>query len=157
MHNYSRFSQIIHPIDAPVTRRKDRLQIETPGSKPNAFGKLSQISGRDYMQTRDVDGGGPRTIKYQKGYKKPNLNLNTRDIVGASSQAWISAKNVNPLDPQYEMSTKSGRRMIVGQVDGSKPKQLVPNRVARDTRRFLRTDDIPGAQPNSRMQDIIRR
>ena len=54
--------------------------------------------------------------------KKPNLNLNTRDIDGAHSKGWTSTKNVNPLDPDYLMSTKSGRQMVVGRVDGSKPR-----------------------------------
>ena len=66
MHAYDRFAQIIHPVDAPVTRRKDRLQVEVPGSRPNPNGKLAQITGRDYMQTRDVDGGGPQTIQYER-------------------------------------------------------------------------------------------
>ena len=57
-----------------------------------------------------------------RDYSPPNLNLNTRDIDGAHSKGWTSTKNVNPLDPDYLLSTKSGRQMVVGRVDGSKPR-----------------------------------
>ena len=36
--------------------------------------------------------------------------------------------------------------MIIGEIEGGKPKQFVKKEHRKDTKRYLRVDDIPGAQ-----------
>ena len=40
--------------------------------------------------------------------------------------------------------------MIIGDVDGGKPKQFVKKEVRKDTKRYLRVDDINGASPKEK-------
>lgn len=37
--------------------------------------------------------------------------------------------------------------MIIGDVEGGKPKQFVKREIRKDTKRYLRVDDIHGASP----------
>lgn len=62
-------------------------------------------------------------------------------------------KDTNPLDPRYVISTKSGRRQVIGEIDRNKPLGR-RKRPLKDTRRYLRTDDIEGAQPYYRRSGI---
>lgn len=43
------------------------------------------------------------------------------------------------------MKTKSNRIMIIGEVEGGKPRELVKKEVRKDTKRMMRIDDIDGA------------
>lgn len=45
------------------------------------------------------------------------------------------------------MSTKSGRKQIIGAIDSNKPRIFLKQPRNVDTRRILRTDDIDGARP----------
>ena len=56
-------------------------------------------------------------------------------------------KDYNPLDPRYIISTKSGRKQIIGTIDENKPKIFLRRPYNIDSKRILRTDDIEGAQP----------
>ena len=51
------------------------------------------------------------------------------------------------------MSTKSRRIMLIGEVEGGKPKQFIKNNIRKDTKRILRVDDIIGA--SSKETDVI--
>lgn len=75
---------------------------------------------------------------------KEHYMLQTKDITEQNRKYYI--KNYNPLDPRYVLSTKSGRRQIIGPID-NKPKVHSRRPQNVDTRRYLRTDDIEGAQP----------
>jgi hypothetical protein len=59
-------------------------------------------------------------------------------------------KDSSPLDPKYVISTKSKRLMIIGDIDGGKPKQFVKSQLRKDTKRYLRVDDIQGASPTEK-------
>ena len=75
---------------------------------------------------------------------KEHYMLQTKDITEQNKKYYI--KNYNPLDPRYILSTKSGRKQIIGAID-NKPKVHSRRPQNVDTRRYLRTDDIEGAQP----------
>jgi hypothetical protein len=45
------------------------------------------------------------------------------------------------------MSTKSGRKQMIGLIDQNKPKVHMRKPLNVDTKRKMRTDDIDGAQP----------
>jgi hypothetical protein len=54
-------------------------------------------------------------------------------------------KNTNPLDPTYIMKSVSGRRMFAfGEIEHNKPKSFVRETVNKDSRRYLKNDDIIG-------------
>jgi hypothetical protein len=48
-----------------------------------------------------------------------NIELLADDVLGKKK---LYLKNSSPLDPQYVVSTKSKRMMIIGEVEGGKPK-----------------------------------
>ena len=51
------------------------------------------------------------------------------------------------------MSTKSNRKVIYGDVENSHPRQLIKRDLNKDTKRYLRVDDISGSSPRER--DLI--
>ena len=59
---------------------------------------------------------------------------------------WLN-KQYNPLDPKYVISTKSNRKMIIGDIEANKPKKWFKRELNKDSKRYLRVDDIPGATP----------
>ena len=73
-----------------------------------------------------------------------NQNLLTDEILGRKKQY---IKNNSPLDPKYIMSTMSNRMMIIGDIEGGKPKQFVKPELRKDTKRYMRVSDIDGASP----------
>ena len=46
-------------------------------------------------------------------------------------------KNYNPLDPQYFISSRSGRQMILGEIERSKPKVHAKESINKDTKRYM--------------------
>ncbi|CAI2370298.1 unnamed protein product [Moneuplotes crassus] len=76
---------------------------------------------------------------------KNNIHFRLKmSIVRASK---VIVKDTNPLDPRYILSTKSGRKQIIGDIENSHPKKYRGRPLGVDTKRSLRTDDIIGAQP----------
>jgi len=57
------------------------------------------------------------------------------------------------MAPTYIMSTNSNRRVLYGEVEDSHPKQLIKKEVNKDTKRYMRIDDITGTSPRER--DLI--
>jgi hypothetical protein len=53
-------------------------------------------------------------------------------------------KDSDPLAPTYIMSTKSNRKVVIGYIDNNKPKTLIKRDINKDTKRYLRVDDITG-------------
>ena len=41
--------------------------------------------------------------------------------------------------------------MLIGEIDSNKPRKLVKDEVRKDTKRYIRVDDIQGAQPRDNM------
>lgn len=52
----------------------------------------------------------------------PDYKLYTKDING---DKWHSKRTVDPLSPQYEIPTKSGRKVRIGPIDKNAPKMNV--------------------------------
>jgi hypothetical protein len=48
----------------------------------------------------------------------PNYGLQSKDITEDGKKVFV--KDINPLDPRYVMSTKSGRKNIFGIIDNNK-------------------------------------
>lgn len=74
------------------------------------------------MEIQDIPGAQPVQMKYAKEPNHPDYKLYTKDI---NPDKWVSHKNVDPLNPQYQMKTKSGRMMIIGEVEDSHPKSKI--------------------------------
>jgi hypothetical protein len=55
-NGYNRFAAIINPT-GKIAKFRDCLQTkDIDGATPNAFGKLKQIKGRDYINIGDIKG-----------------------------------------------------------------------------------------------------
>ena len=76
-----------------------------------------KVRSADYMDNSDIKGSEPyRHFSHVKSYrngqysgKDKNLNLNTTDI---SPKKRFTNRVSNPLDPNYDLPSKSGRRII---------------------------------------------
>lgn len=68
-----------------------------------------------------------------------------RDSILGKKKQYI--KYSNPLDPNYIVSTKSNRKMIIGSIEANKPKNLIKLIINKDSKRYIRVDDIEGAYP----------
>lgn len=97
---------------------------------------------RDHINVNDIIDEA-RVFRPSQVINK-NDSLLTDDVLGKKK---IFIRDTSPLDPKYIMSTKSKRIMIIGDVDGGKPKQFVKNNLRKDTKRSMRVDDISGASP----------
>ena len=49
----------------------------------------------------------------------PDYKLYTKDI---NPDKWQTKRMVDPLKPEYDVSTKSGRMMRIGQIEKNTPK-----------------------------------
>ena len=71
----------------------------------------------------------------------PDFKLYDKDI---NPNKWQTKRTVNPLHPEYEVPTKSGRIMRIGHIERSTPQPQVSN-VTRRVANFV--TDIDGSQP----------
>lgn len=127
----------------------DKLDIsDIPGVKPDTYGPLKHIEGRtDYMHTDGIAGAQPSPLKQNHRKNSPDFSLEVKDI---NPDKWQSKRTVNPLLPEYEVSTKSGRMMRIGHIEKSSPQQ----QVSVATRRIANyTEDIDKSHPK-RLQAI---
>lgn len=104
---------------------------------------------RDHINVNDI-------IEEARFYKREqvinkNEDLLTDEILGKKK---LYVKDHSPLDPKYIVSTKSKRMVIIGDIEGARPKQFVKPQVRKDTKRYLRTDDIEGASPHEKRTTI---
>ena len=102
------------------------------------------FSVRDHINVNDIIEEGKGAFRYGQVHIDKNGPLLTDEVLG--KKRYLN-KNNSPLDPQYVVSTKSNRVMIIGEVDGGKPKQFVKSQLRKDTKRYMRVDDIAGASP----------
>ena len=78
------------------------------------------------MDNRDIKGAKPIGPS-RRFYNRPNLNLTTMDI-NDKSRGHIDYGH-DPMNPHYQVRTKSNRKKIIGEVEGSTPMRLVRKRV----------------------------
>lgn len=95
------------------------------------------------MQINDITGTSPEPYSKFQTYEK-NRDLLRDSILG--KKKWKIKEN-NPLDPSYVVRTVSGRKQIISTIDKNKPEQKISPVVNRDTKRYMKTNDISGASP----------
>lgn len=144
---YNRFAEIMNPKDEryKITTHDPLLTKDIEGAVPNAFGKVKNIRGRDYINISDIKG---TTSKYQidKFCNRQRFNLETKDITEDGKKVYV--KDYNLLDPKYVMYTKSRRRkLVIGDEPFNKPKRHITPTTRRHNNRI---DDIQGAKPKPR-------
>jgi len=146
LRKFDRFLAMIQPEQASIPNIKNTNNTQDiPGAKPDAFGKLKNIHGRDYNSIEDIVGAKPSFLEKPAIHRDKDYKLLTKDITEANRRHYV--KDHNPLEPKYVVSTKSGRRQIIGEIERNKPTIHIRKPFNADTRRCLRTDDIDGAQP----------
>jgi len=143
------FKDLVHPSKSPRFLKADKLNIkDIRGTQANTSPKQKLFQVRDNINVTDILEEA-RPFKPQQVINK-NEHLLTDDVLGRKK---LYVKDHSPLEPQYIMSTKSRRIMMIGEVEGGKPKQLVRNNLRKDTKRILRVDDIIGA--STKVTDVI--
>lgn len=139
------FTKLMQPVDG-ITKSKrfarDKLNIsDINGTKPDVYKKYKYMEGRHHQDVSDIVGAQPSQLKQSKPSSGPDYKLYTKDI---NPDKWQSKRIVDPLNPIYDMPSKSGRMVRIGYVDQSQPKSLI----SPDTRRFANyVSDIEGAKP----------
>jgi hypothetical protein len=87
---------------------------------------------------------GAQPTKYKQGKPQsgPDYILYSKDITNPDK--WQSKRTVNPLSPEYELPTKSGRMVRIGRIEKNQPKQ----QISPETRRMANyVNDIAGTRP----------
>ena len=143
--------QIVHPSQSPRFFRNDKLDIQDiKGTQPNVNSNVKNSQTRDAnLNVLDIS-NEHRRFKVTQITDK-NKELLTDEILGKKKVYDLSFSN--PMAPTYIMSTNSNRRVLYGEVEDSHPKQLIKREVNKDTKRYMRIDDITGTSPRER--DLI--
>lgn len=150
-----RFHQIMYPVtEQTIPRVHNNLATDDiSGASPGSTLKnLKKITGRDYMNIRDIPGVNPSPdfITYKSKHKDYKLDIS--DIVSGRSKTkpnLLQGLNKNPLEPQYLRMTESRRHVhVYGDIDGNKPKQFIAPKTRRKTNMI---DDINGAKAKVNM------
>ena len=100
------------------------------GASPSVQ-KHESYQTRDIMRINDIDGAKPsyghEIPERKEGFGKPyNYNpMNYRDVTHTQ---FISQKNTNPLMPEYKVRDDANEVVQIGQVQGSLPNCLPPQR-----------------------------
>lgn len=159
LKKFDRFLAMIQPERNNLPSVKNTNDIsDIPGAKPDAFGRLKNIQGRDCNNINDIKGARPMYMERPPPVNKEHYMMLTKDVNEEYKKRY--QKDYNPLDPRYILSTKSGRKQIIGIIDDNKPKVHTRRPANADTRRYIRTDDIEGAQPRkqgSRSKNLFNR
>lgn len=128
----------MHPSKSPRYMKANKLDIvDIPGAQSVTNPKAKIFQVRDHINVNDIIEEGKQFRPSQVINK--NESLLTDEVLGKKKQY---NKNNSPLDPKYIVSTQSKRMMIIGDIDGGKPKQFVKKELRKDTKRYLRVDDI---------------
>lgn len=83
-----------------------------------------------------------RRFKFTQVIDK-NKELLTDEVLGRKKVFDLGFSNPNA--PTYIMSTKSNRKVILGDIEDNRPRELIKKEVRKDTKRYLRGDDIEGS------------
>jgi len=107
------------------------------------YGRFKRFKGQQTNKVDDIIGESRSLTKYAT-YEK-NADLLTDEVLG-KKRAY--SKNSNPVAPSYVMPSQSGRaRMLIENGADNRPKVHVRDKVNKDSKRYLRSDDILGAAP----------
>ena len=119
LKRFDRFMQMLRPEDnsLPDVKTTNNTQ-DIPGAQPDTFGKFKNIKGRDYNNISDIVGAKPSFIEKPPLYNREHYALISKDITDKKK----IVKDSNPLDPRYILSTKSGRKQVIGDIENSHPK-----------------------------------
>ena len=117
------FTEIMQPSSSPRAMKINKLDIvDIPGAQTATNAKQKIYSIRDHINVNDIIEEGKGAFRYGQVHIDKNGPLLTDEVLGKKK---YMNKNNSPLDPQYIVSTKSNRMMIIGDVEGGKPRQFV--------------------------------
>ena len=132
-YNLPKYS--VRPYTPPKFIR-DNINIDDiQGTKPETYYK-SKL--RDTMGVADIEGAKPVP---EKQLKKPNFYDPTDILKGEERE---QKTGTNPLAPEYKWRDEDGKLLTIGQVEGSKPRELVKAASSPHTR-HLNNSDIEGS------------
>jgi len=91
------------------------------GAQSSTFKLAKKFSVRDHINVNDIveEGRGPFRYGVTKIPDK-NESILSDDVIGRKKQYFKGESS--PLDPKYIVSTKSKRMIVLGDVEGGKPK-----------------------------------
>ena len=137
-------------MPSPRTYQADKLNIkDIGGAQTSTFKLAKKFSVRDHINVNDIIEEGKGPFRYGvTSIPDKNGSILSDDVIGRKKH--YSKGENSPLDPKYLVSTKSKRMIILGEVEGGKPKQFVKPQFRKDTKRYMRVDDIQGASPKER-------
>lgn len=115
---------------------RDSINIDDiEGTKPSVYSKWQTRNSSD---VKDIFGA---TAKPRRNLNKPDL-MNPKDI--NTIEVFESKRVTNPLMPEYLCRNEDNQVIVVGEVEGSKPRRMVNLNQAPHSR-HLSTGDIEGA------------
>jgi hypothetical protein len=136
------FTKLVQPINVSKSKRfaRDKLNIsDIPGAQVDVYKKYRFIEGREGMNIPDIDGAKPGHLKQNMPHGGPDYKLYTKDI---NPDKWQSKRVVNPLQPEYEVASISGRKpMKIGYIEKSEPRPNI-SPVTKRSSNFIK--DIDG-------------
>ena len=110
------------PVPSPRTYKADKLDIvDIGGAQSSTFKMAKKFSVRDHINVNDIIEEGKSPIRYGVTYiPDKNDSILSDDVIGRKKH--YSKGDNSPLDPKYIVTTKSKRMVILGDVEGGKPK-----------------------------------
>lgn len=108
-------SEII-PVDPPKFIRDNITNDDIDGAKPK---KPQYFETRDTMKVDDIE--GTRT----KPAPKRSTSYSSFDYSDVTKNYFQTKRSTNPLNPHYFHKTEDGQVEEIGEIEGSKPKELV--------------------------------
>jgi hypothetical protein len=97
-----------------------KLDIQDiPGAQAATNAKQKLYSIRDHINVNDIIEEGKGAFRYGQVHIDKQGPLLTDEILGRKK---YMNKNNSPLDPQYVVSTKSKRMIVIGEVEGGRPR-----------------------------------
>ena len=122
------------------------------GARPKKS-KQIDIKTREVNKLDDIEGAKavPRHAPRERsgGY-------NVYDYSDITKQQFVSTRVTNPLNPSYTIRDENGQLAEIGEVVGSKPNVLPPERRQSELMKTsLRTDDIMGATAGTKGQGVF--
>ncbi|KAM3146328.1 hypothetical protein pb186bvf_001673 [Paramecium bursaria] len=147
--------QQVEPIQNKFLR--DSIQVhDIHGAKPQM--QSDKLKKTPYIY-EDIDGSHPKQRFIPNGrqiqiYQDYVDSMAVKDI--NTYMLHKSTRVTNPLEPEYIVRDEDGNKMTVGQVDGSRTKQLHPIQINKFASSSLATQDIHGAQAGTHSQQFLR-
>ena len=113
------------PTPPPLIHHNILNNSDIPGTKAKATYTRSKIT--DPNDSRDIPLSYAGSLKEMSKRTSLSNNLKTRDITHEEVDTLISTRVVNPIDPEYIISSVLGTHKI-RPISKNKPKQLIPKK-----------------------------